>query len=100
MNGLIALVAQKIWEALEPWLKAKWEEVKPEIFKFIKDQFSEWIPQILKTIIVGMSSAGAQLTVNTADKVTEIIPGQVDDYVVDTIVDRAREVLGPLGIRF
>jgi hypothetical protein len=100
VNGFLSFIAQKIWESLEPWLKAKWEEVKPKLFEFIKEQFAEFFPQILKTITVGMASSAGQLVVREADKVTEAIPGQVDDFVVDTIVDRSRDMLRQFGIEF
>jgi hypothetical protein len=100
MNPLLAFVAEKIWEQLQPWLEAKWKEVKPQILAFVKDQFEEWMPKIVKAIVVAISQSAGQLVVNTADKVTDVIPGQVDDIVVDTIVDRVRDAAGRLGINF
>ena len=98
VNSFLTFIAQKIWENLEPWLKAKWEEVKPKVFEFITEQFNEWMPKIIKAVVVSVAQSAGQLTVDVADKVTDVIPGQVDDYVVDTITDRAREALRQFGI--
>ncbi|AEL97949.1 hypothetical protein CL65_gp041 [Mycobacterium phage Patience] len=100
MNKFLAFVAEELWKHLQPWLEAKWNEVKPKIFEFIKEQFKEWMPKIMQTVVVTLSESAGQLVVNSADKITDVIPGQVDDVIVDRLVNRARNALKQFGIEF
>lgn len=101
MNTVWLTIAGQIWKYLEPWLAKKWKEVEPKILPFIGEKFDEFAPKILKTILVGMAQAAGQLTVNTTDKVTDIIPGQLDDRIVDQFVENSVDRLKDLfGIRF
>jgi hypothetical protein len=100
MEQIWSTIGQKVWTYLEPWLEKKWEEVKPKFFEFVSDRFEEWMPKLIKAVIIGMANAGGQLFVNTTDKVTEAIPGPVDDFVVDQLVERSRDALKQFGIRF
>jgi hypothetical protein len=100
MNAVWVTIGETIWKYLQPWLEKKWAEVEPKILPYIGSLFEQFAPKILKTILVGISTAAGQLTIDTTDKITKIIPGPVDDAIVDHFVDQGRKVLGDLGIRF
>lgn len=94
--GVWESIGTAIWNAMLPWLESKWEEVKPKIFDMIGKQFEEWMPKILKTVLVGTAQAAGQLTVNTADRVTDWVPGTVDDAIIDPIVEQGVQKLRDL----
>lgn len=79
------------WETqLLAWLKTT-----------VQDELKSWLPVILKTVITGIAQSAGQLAVNTTDKITDIIPGQVDDQIIDPIVTNALDKLTELtGIKF
>ena len=93
MNTIFDLVAAQIWKYLEPKLEEKLQE-------FIKTAFEKWMPTVVKSVVVAVSQSAGQLVVDSADKVTDIIPGKVDDVIVDTLVERTREALAQWGIKF
>lgn len=87
MNAILIAIADKLFALLAP-----------KVVKLIEEKFDEWLPKIMKAIIVGTAQAAGQITVNTTDKVTDIIPGNVDDAVIDPIVRQGMDWLnGILG---
>lgn len=104
MDKILIIIAERLFQLFWPkfleWAEKKWDEIQPDLMKWVGEKFDEFAPKILKTILVGITTSAGQLTVNTTDKVTEIIPGPVDDFVVDQLVDRARDRLGQFGVRF
>jgi hypothetical protein len=96
VNGMWDAIGNRIWQSLQPWLESKWVEVKPKVLEFIKDQFDEWIPVIMKTIVVGVAQSAGQLVVNAEDKVTDIVPGPVDDAIIDPIVQNGMDWLNKI----
>ena len=93
MNTIFDLIAAQIWKYLEPKLEKKLQE-------FVKTAFEQWMPVVVKSVVVAVSQSAGQLVVDSADKVTDIIPGKVDDVIVDTLVERTREALSQWGIKF
>ena len=83
MNGIWVSIGTSIWNFLEPKIEAK---------------FNEWLPKFIKAILLGVSQAAGQLAINTEDKITDILPGQIDDEILDPLVARGMEFLnGILG---
>lgn len=87
-------IAQAIWDEVEPWLAAKWVEVKPELFQWLKDQFHEWMPILIASagkatlevgtkIAVAAADKATDVAVNVEDKTTDMIPGTLDDQILD-----------------
>ena len=103
MNAIGAAIAAKLFELIKPWLEQQWKQHGPELIAkveaFIREQFTKWMPTLMKATVVAVAQAAGQLTINTVDKVTDIIPGQVDDQVVDPIVKAGMEQLARWGIR-
>lgn len=91
-----ASIGVAIWEQMQPWLEAKWQEIKPKVFETIREQFEEWMPKILKTILVGTAQATAHIAIEGTDRVTNAIPGQLDDQILDPIVEQGVNVLRDL----
>lgn len=79
-------IIDKLWLKFEPWLAAK---------------FEEWLPQVMKAALVGAVKGGGQIVIDGTDKVTDIIPGEIDDAIVDPLVqqgiDFLNDILGRRG---
>jgi hypothetical protein len=66
----------------------------------IKDELTTWIPIFVKTIVASIAQSAGQFVVNTEDKITDIIPGDIDDKILDPIVTNTLDRLGDLiGIK-
>jgi hypothetical protein len=54
----------------------------------------------VKTIVASIAQSAGQFVVNTEDKITDIIPGDIDDKILDPIVTNTLDRLGDLiGIK-
>lgn len=87
LNSLIDFdpIIDKLWTKFEPWLNTK---------------FDEWLPKVMKAALVGAVKGGGQIVVDGTDKVTDIIPGEIDDAIVDPLVRQGMDFLnGILGRR-
>lgn len=97
MDKFLKTVADQIWAYLEPKLlefmgKAE-DELIPKVVQAINDNLDAWLPKIVKTIIITISQYGGQLLEDTNKKITDIIPGQMDDAVLDPIANTVGEIL-------
>jgi hypothetical protein len=71
-----------------------------QILAAIAAQLTTWLPIFIKTIVTGIAQSAGQLVVNTEDKITDIIPGKIDDQILDPIVTNTLDKLGDLiGIK-
>lgn len=74
-------IIDKLWLKFEPWLNAK---------------FDEWLPKVMKAALVGAVKGGGQIVVDGTDKVTDIIPGEIDDAIVDPLVQQGIDFLNSI----
>jgi hypothetical protein len=95
----VKLLDRLIAAALPPLVSAVGKAVDanmPKIIDGIKVELEKWLPTIVETIVVAMAHSAGQITVDSVDKVTDIIPGQLDDQIIDGLVGN---ILGSLGRR-
>ena len=52
------------------------------------------IPEIIRAVVAAVAETAGQLSVDTVDKVTDIIPGDLDDQVFDSLVGSVLDRLG------
>lgn len=69
----------------------------PKVIELIEKKLNEWLPIIMKTIAVSVAQSAGQLIVNTEDKITDIIPGKLDDNILDTLTSNVFDELHKLG---
>lgn len=102
MKKLLEDLATKLFELLGPMLidliGKELEKWIPKIVDIIGQELTKWLPKIIQTVVVSMSQAAGQLVVNTTDKVTDIIPTQIDDAILDPIVNHINANLRKLGL--
>lgn len=74
----------------------------PELKKFFADEFDQWMPKIIDAIVVSVTKTGLGIAeaaaTQTVDKVTDLIPGQVDDQILDPILGNIFDQLRQRGI--
>ena len=85
MNALLAALAGKLFELL--W---------PKLEKLISDKLSEWLPAVMKAALVGAVKGGGSVVVDSTDKVTDIVPGELDDKIVDPLVKQGVDFLNDI----
>jgi hypothetical protein len=98
MNAIGAAIAAALWKLLQPYIAAQWQEMQPKILAFIQEQFTEWMPKIIKATVVAVAQSAGHLTVDTVDKVTNVIPGDLDDQVLDGMVTGVLDQLRRFGL--
>lgn len=94
---IIALAAALIRELTPILVKAVTDEaskILPEITSAIGSEFAKNIPVLVEAAVRAVASGFANFAITTEDKVTDIIPGTLDDEIIDPIV---KSVLGALG---
>lgn len=100
MNPLITAIAsaliKELWPKLKPLIEAELAKISPELLGLVEAKFSEWLPKLTRVVVVAVAQAAGQITVDSADKVTDIIPGKIDDAVIDPIVRNVFDQLGRL----
>jgi hypothetical protein len=52
---------------------------------------------LVKTIVVAITETVGEITVKEVDQITDMIPGQVDDHIVDGFVTKVFDRLHHLG---
>lgn len=98
---------KNILPAIKTWLGDEFDEFKaevktefkedlPVIIAAVREEFAEQLPIIVHTIVTSFAEAAGHLVVNEANKVTSIIPGTVDDDIVNGIMG---SIFGKLGIK-
>jgi hypothetical protein len=98
MQAIMFAVLLKLFQS-KP-VQDKLAEWKTDIIAFIRAELTAWIPIFVKTIVTSVAQSAGQLVVNTEDKITDIIPGDLDDKVLDPIVTNTLDRLGDLiGIK-
>lgn len=67
----------------------------PPLAQAVRDEIGKQIPTIIHAVITAVAESAGQLTVDSLHKVTDVIPGHLDDDIVNNIVTN---VLGKLGL--
>jgi len=94
MNKLLAPILALLVPVLAKAVTDAIEAMLPKIIATISDSIETWMPQIIKAVVTAVAQSAGQISVNTADKVTDIIPGNLDDHIVDNLV---QDIFGRLG---
>lgn len=100
MNALLSAVICKLFNVKNP--EELLLKIVENLFKMlapmIEKQLQAWLPTIVKTVAVALAQSAGQLFVNVENKVTDIIPGNLDDKILDSLTksvfDELHKVLG------
>ena len=102
MNSILGKIAQGLLDKFGPeilkLLEDKFAEWEPKLLALLKEELDKWLPVIMKTVAVSMAQSAGQLVVDTEHKITDIIPGKLDDNIVNGITQSIFAELNKLGI--
>lgn len=86
MNRVIDMIVAKLFELLAP-----------KIWGAVESAINQWMPEVVRAVVVAVANGAGQVVVDTTDKVTDIIPGTIDDDLIDPIVRNTLDWLQRLG---
>ena len=106
LGALLTPVADKLWGYFQPKVEVLITDVinqtletwLPKIIKAMDDNMNVWMPRIIKAVIIATVQAMRGIAVDSEDKLTDLIPGPVDDAIFDPIVKNISDVLGKIGL--
>jgi hypothetical protein len=109
VNAILGVLAAKLFELLKSWIEEQWKQHGPELIEKAKDfaggLFKEWMPKVIEATVVAQLAAAETIAAGSVDKITNAIPGTLDDQLLDPIVPQVfnsplvKDFLGRLGIR-
>lgn len=100
--GFLTTIGTAIAAELKPTLVAKANELIASVTETIKaeaqQQIREHMPAIIDALVKAAATGGAAAVTSGADKVTDMIPGDLDDKILDPLVSGiAADFLKNLG---
>lgn len=60
----------------------------------IRAQMDKFLPMIVRVVVQAVTESALKLSADGADKITDIIPGKLDDQIIDPLV---RDIIGKLS---
>lgn len=63
----------------------------PKLVTAVREEVQKQFPTLIEGVVRAVAETAGQLTVNATDKITDVIPGQVDDEIIDGLVKRVRD---------
>lgn len=68
------------------------------IRKAVVDEIRQQIPVIIKAVVLAVAETVGNAAISGADKITDAIPGEVDDRIIDPLVAKATAMARRLGL--
>lgn len=60
----------------------------------IRAQFAYWMPQVISAVVEAVAATGARAVSDGVDKATDLIPGTLDDQLIDPIAEQVPTWVG------
>ncbi len=74
-------------------------EAAKELRQDVIDEIREQIPVLTKAVVVAIVQTMGELAANKVDQVTDAIPGELDDQIIDPLFNRVADILkGRFGL--
>lgn len=64
----------------------------------VVDEIRQQIPVIIKPVVIAIAATVGNTATSGVDKITDAIPGDVDDRIIDPLVARAAEMARRMGL--
>lgn len=105
MKAWLIQIATALFDLLKPLIVSEIKEVVPvlgdavkaevpELTNAVSDELQKQMPVIIHAVVVAITTTLADAAVRGVDKVTDLVPGQLDDELIDPIVAQIRDRLG------
>ncbi|WP_083057042.1 hypothetical protein [Mycolicibacterium bacteremicum] len=89
--GFLQTIGDAIADHLKPLVIEKANELITVVGDRIQAEIERRFPIVIEAVVVAITKTMGDLTVNGVDKVTDMIPGQLDDQIVDPLVRNIRD---------
>lgn len=80
-----------------------YNDLKPALIEAVvkaaKEEIRENVPVIVRAVVAAVAETAGQVVVNTGDRITDMIPGDLDDKVYDQLVENVFGRLDQLGFK-
>jgi hypothetical protein len=80
--GFLDTIGNAIWTNLEPRVN----KLLDDTVALIQAELAEQVPVLVKAAVEAGVKAGTELASNGVDKITDLIPGQLEDQIIDPLV--------------
>lgn len=98
--GFLATIGDAIAEHLKPIVIEKADKLLGLVADKIQAEIEKRLPLIIEAVVLAVTKTMGDLTVKGVDHVTDMIPGQLDDQIIDPLVRNVRdEINRRFGIR-
>lgn len=98
--GFLATIGDAIAEHLKPVVTEKADKLLELVADKIQAEIERRLPLIIEAVVLAVTKTMGDLTVQGVDQLTDMVPGQVDDQIVDPLVRNVRdEINRRFGIR-
>ncbi|SIJ99725.1 hypothetical protein [Mycobacteroides abscessus] len=64
----------------------------------VVDEIRQQIPVIIKAVVIAIAETVGNTAISGVDKITDAIPGDADDRIIDPLVARAAEMARRMGL--
>lgn len=80
--GFLDTIGNAIWTNLEPRVNKLLDDAQ----EMLRQELAERVPVLVQAAVAAGVKAGTELAASGVDKVTDLIPGQLDDQIIDPLV--------------
>jgi hypothetical protein len=99
--GFFESIGNAIAETLKPLLIEKAAELLDVVADRIQAEIEKRLPVIIEAVVVAVTKTMGDLAVNGADRITDMVPGTLDDQIIDPLVRNVvEEIRQRFGIHF
>ncbi|SLI13648.1 Uncharacterised protein [Mycobacteroides abscessus subsp. massiliense] len=64
----------------------------------VVDEIRQQIPVIIKAVVIAIAETVGNTAISGVDKITDAIPGDADDRIIDPLVEKVRDTARRLGL--
>lgn len=105
MKAWLQQIATNLFELLKPLLITEIKEIVPVLGDSVKAEIPELtdavsaelqkqMPIMIHAVIVAITTTLAEAATRGVDNLTDLVPGQLDDQLIDPIMQQIRDKLG------
>ncbi|ASZ75441.1 hypothetical protein KIW74_gp87 [Mycobacterium phage Kimona] len=95
MNFLTTIgkaIGEVVKPIIERELRKHAESLIPQVLDALRAELDKRIPALSAAVVTAVTEALAEATERRVDEITDVIPGELDDAVIDRVAERALDV--------
>lgn len=107
MKAWLQQIATTLFNLLKPLIIGEIKEIVPvlgdavkaevpELTNAVSAELQKQMPVIIHAVVVAITTTLSEAAVRGVDKITDLVPGQMDDNFIDPLVQQISDRLGGL----